>query len=306
VLLGGPEGETPPAQEAIAYGADRVLLVQNDHLADYSALAHTAALDALARQGRPEIVLLPDDSPGRDLAPRLAYRLGGGVIPGVDPTTLEVDPYTRAPSASIRRWGGRLVTTYAGSGAGPVVITLSRGATLEPYYDDWRYGDTETVDLAALDVAWPEGLDAVQVEDGTPPTEAAEWHPRVAAWRALRAARVVVVGGAGLGSAEAFALVPRLAAALGGEWGATGDAVEAGWVPEEREVSIRGVTVRPDLYIGCGISGGPEQVVAMQQSRLIVAVHPDPQAPIFRWATWSVVADPATFVERLLEAVSRQ
>jgi electron transfer flavoprotein alpha subunit len=228
------------------------------------------------------------------------------VIPGVDPTTLEVDPYTRAPSASIRRWGGRLVTTYAGSGAGPVVITLGRGATLEPYYDDWRYGDTEPVDLAALAVAWPAGLDMVEVEDSTQPPEAADWHPRIAAWRALRAARVVVVGGAGLGSAEAFALVPRLAAALGGEWGATGDAVEAGWAPEEREVSIRGVTVRPDLYIGCGISGGPEQVVAMQQSRLIVAVHPDPQAPIFRWATWAVVADPAEFVQHLLDVVSRR
>src|SRR5689334_21442544 len=149
LLLSGADGETPPTQEAIAYGADKVLLVQNEHLATYSAPAYVAALDALATQARPELVLLSDDSLGRDLAPRLAYRLGGGLIAGVDPTTLEVDSYTRAPTANLRRWAGRLVTTYAG-GSGTTVITLGSGATLEPYYDDWRYGDTETVDLEAL------------------------------------------------------------------------------------------------------------------------------------------------------------
>jgi electron transfer flavoprotein alpha subunit len=111
---------------------------------------------------------------------------------------------------------------------------------------------------------------------------------------------VVVIGGAGLGSAEGFALVSRLAAAFGGEWGATGDAIEAGWAPPEREVSVRGVTVRPDLYIGLGVGGNPEEVVAMQQSRLVLAVAADPQTTLFRWATWGVVAHPATFAEQLL------
>ncbi len=299
LLLGGLDGDTPPGQEAIAYGADKVLLLEARPLAAYSAPAYTAALAALARQGAPEIVLLGDDALGRDLAPRLAYRLGAGLIQGADPTTLEVDSYTRAPSAGVRRWGGRLTTTYAGTGDRPTVITLGAGATLEPYYDDWRYGDTETVDMAALGVQWPSSLIASDRED-VPAPESTDWHPQVAAWRALRGAQVVVVGGAGLGSAEGFALVPRLAAALGGEWGATGEAIEAGWAPAEREVSIRGVTVRPDLYAGLGVSGNPEEVVAMQQARLVLAVAADPHTTLFRWATWGVVADPATFAAQLL------
>jgi electron transfer flavoprotein alpha subunit len=246
-LLPGGEGEdTPPGQEAIAYGADKVVLLQDNHLARYSAPAYTAVLAALAGTGAPEIVLLADDAAGRDLAPRLAYRLGAGLIQGADPTTLEVDSYTRAPSAGVRRWNGRLTTTYAGTGTHPTVITLGAGAALEPYADDWRYGDTETLDLAALNVQWPSSL-IDEEADHSPPTPPSDWHPQIAAWRALRGARVVVVGGAGLKSAENFALVPRLAAAFGGEWGATGDAIEAGWAPPEREVSLRGVTVRPDL-----------------------------------------------------------
>ncbi len=299
LLLSGEGDDAPPGQEAIAYGADKVLLWQDGHLARYSTIATTTALAALAAQGMPEIVLLSDDAAGRDLAPRLAYRLGAGLIQGADPTTLEVDSYTRAPSAGVRRWGGRLTTTYVGTGTRPTVITLGSGAALEPYYDDWRYGDTETVDMAALGVQWPSSLIASDRED-VPAPESTDWHPHVAAWRALRGARVVVVGGAGLGSAEGFALVPRLAAALGGEWGATGEAIEAGWAPAEREVSIRGVTVRPDLYVGLGVGGNPEEVVAMQQARLVLAVAADPQTTLFRWATWGVVADPATFAAQLL------
>lgn len=300
LLLGGEGEDAPPGQEAIAYGADKVLLLQDAHLARYSAPATTAALAALAGQAAPEITLLADDALGRDLAPRLAYRLGAGLILGADPTTLEVDSYTRAPSAGVRRWNGRLTTTYAGTGDRPVVITLGAGATLEPYYDDWRYGDTDVADLAALGVQWPEGLDTPEITGGGESPGIPDWHPQIAAWRALRGARVMVVGGAGLGSAEGFALVPRLAAAFGGEWGATSEAIAAGWAPPEREVSLRGVTVRPDLYIGLGVSGNPEEVVAMQQARLVLAVAADPQTPLFRWATWGVVADPAVFAEQLL------
>jgi electron transfer flavoprotein alpha subunit len=300
LLLIGEADDPPPSQEAIAYGADKVFLLQDAHLARYSAPAYTAALAALAASAPPGMVLLGDDALDRDLAPRLAYRLGAGLIMGADPTTLEVDSYTSAPSAGVRRWNGRLTTTVAGTGTHPTVITLGAGAALEPYYDDWRYGDTDVVDLAALNVEWPGGLDTPEVADSSVTTETPDWHPQIAAWRALRGARVVVVGGAGLGSAEGFALVPRLAAAFGGEWGATGDAIEAGWAPPEREVSVRGVTVRPDLYIGLGVGGNPEEVVAMQQSRLVLAVAADPQTTLFRWATWGVVAHPATFAEQLL------
>ena len=305
LLLGGDDGAAPPTQEAIAYGADRVLVLHDARLAPYDAPAWTAALAALAAPARPALILLPDDSRGRDLAPRLAYTLGAALIAAVDPTTLEVDAYTGAPAATRRRWGGRLLTTLAGTGTGPAVITLGRGATLEPYYDDWRYGDTEMVDLTVLNIAWPEEPGVTILPESAPLPVAPDWHPQVAAWRALRAARVVVTGGTGLGSAEAFALVPELAAALNGEWGADHDAVEAGWAPPEREIGVRGVSVRPDLYLAVGATGSPEHVAAMQQARLIVAVAADPTAPLLRWATWPVVADPAAFARALLERLGR-
>ena len=312
VLLGppSPTSHQLPTQEAIAYGADRLVLLEDAQLGRYDVASFTAALAAYAAAAPPALVLLPDDRVGRDLAPRLAYALGAGLIVGADATTLEIDPYTHAPAATVRRWAGRLLTTYVGSGDGPTVITLAAGAAMEPYYDDWRYGDSEVVDLASLGVAWPADPPTIAsagepvMLDGPPSTD--DWHPQVAAWRALAGARVVVVGGVGLGSPEAFALVPQLAQALGGEWGATGEAIEQGWAPPEREVGIRGASVRPTFYLGLGVHGSPEHVVAMQGARLIAAVHPDPAAPLFRWATWGIVADPALFAAALLERVQRE
>jgi electron transfer flavoprotein alpha subunit len=137
------------------------------------------------------------------------------------------------------------------------------------------------------------------------PAPAPEEPAVVAVARALRGARCVVVGGRGVGSAAGFARVQRLAAALGGEWAATAGAVEAGWAPPEREVGLYGTTVRPDLYIGCGVSGSPQHVVGMQQARAIVAVNTDPQAPIFRWAHYAVVADSNALLDHLLERLER-
>jgi len=107
-----------------------------------------------------------------------------------------------------------------------------------------------------------------------------------------------------VGSAEGFARVKRLAETLGGEWGATEGAVEADWAPREREIGLYGTTVRPDLYIGCGVSGSPQHVVGMQQARTIVAINTDPNAPIFRWANYAVVADSNQLIDLLLERLA--
>ncbi|HUS16420.1 MAG TPA: electron transfer flavoprotein subunit alpha/FixB family protein [Chloroflexia bacterium] len=308
LLLGAPPedaaAEDPAAREAISYGADGALLLRDAHLASFSGAAYSAAISTLAAVQRPAVILFADGAQARDLAPRLAWRTGGGLVSAVEPATLDLDPATGTLLATRREWSGRLMTTYTQPQARPQIVTVRVAGAPSPYADDWRYGDATASDLSA--VAWPDtALTSAAPADS--PSSAQVSHPAddepavLAVARALRGARCVVVGGRGIGSAAGFAEVQRLAAALGGEWGATGGAVEAGWAPPERAVSLYGTTVRPDLYIGCGVSGSPPHVVAMQQARTIVAINTDPQAPIFRWAHYAVVADAPTVVGQLLE-----
>ena len=314
LLLGAPavdedDAWAPLTTEAIAYGADNALLLRDAHLAAYAAPAWSAAVAALAAERRPAVILLADGPLARDCAPRLARRLSSGLISAADPATLDLDPASGTLLATRREWSGRLLTTYAQPDARPQVVTVRTANALSPYYDDWRYGSGETADLSAVD--WPAeqvtvaALHVGETEADETPAPAPDEPPVIAAARALRGARCVVVGGRGVGSAAGFARVQRLAAALGGEWAATAGAVEAGWAPPEREISLYGTTVRPDLYIGCGVSGSPQHVVGMQQARTIVAVNSDPTAPIFRWAHYAVVADSTTLLDHLLERLER-
>jgi electron transfer flavoprotein alpha subunit len=313
LLLGAPavdedDSWTPLTNEAIAYGADSALLLRDAHLAAYAAPAWSAAVATLVAERRPAVILLADGPPARDCAPRLARRLGSGLISAADPATLDLDPASGTLLATRREWSGRLLTTYAIPDARPQVVIVRAANALSPYYDDWRYGSGETADLSAVD--WPAdhvtvaALHVGETEaDEAPVTDEP---PMIAVARALRGARCVVVGGRGVGSAEGFARVQRLAEALGGEWAATAGVVEAGWAPPEREVGLYGTTVRPDLYIGCGVSGSPQHVVGMQQARTIVAVNIDRNAPIFRWAHYAVVADSNTLLDHLLERLGRE
>ncbi len=308
LLAGPPPDPDAPGADlsamAIAYGADAVLQVRDPRLAAYDAAAYAAALSTLAAARHPAVILLADGPLARDLAPRLARRLGTGLIGGADPASLELEPASGTLLATRREWDHRLAVTYTAPVARPQVVTVRAEAALAPYYDDWRYGDTESANLA--DVAWPDlapATVALHVAD-TPDPQAAPAAsaepPAVVAARALRAARCVVVAGRGVGGPEGLARVQALAAALGGEWGATHGAVEAGWAPPEREIGLYGTTVRPDLYVGCGVSGSPTHVVGMQQARTIVAVNTDPDAPIFRWAHFAVVADSTALLAALL------
>ena len=314
LLLGAPavdedDSWTPLTNEAIAYGADSALLLRDAHLAAYAAPAWSAAVAALAAERRPAVILLADGPLARDCAPRLARRLGSGLISAADPATLDLDPTSGTLLATRREWSGRLLTTYAQPDARPQVVTVRTANALSPYYDDWRYGSGETADLSA--VTWPAeqvtvaALHVGETEADEAPAPAPDEPPVIAVARALRGARCVVVGGRGVGSAEGFARVQRLAEALGGEWAATAGAVEAGWAPPERELGLYGTTVRPDLYIGCGVSGSPQHVVGMQQARTIVAVNSDPAAPIFRLAHYAVVADSNALLDHLLERLER-
>ncbi|MDQ2808574.1 MAG: electron transfer flavoprotein subunit alpha/FixB family protein [Chloroflexota bacterium] len=286
---------------AIAHGADTVLLLSDARLASGNAPALAAAVAAVAATRKPAVILLADSPTAREVAPRLARRLGTGLVSAVEAGGLDLDTGSNTLPATRREWSGRLLTTYAQPSAHPQIVTVRVAGTARPYADDWRSGSTESADISA--VQWPDP--ALTPQPVTNPQSAirnpqSDESPVVAVARQLRAARCLVVGGRGVGSAAGFARVQQLAAALGGEWAATGGAVEAGFALPEREVSLYGTSVQPEVYIGCGVSGSPQHVVAMQQARTIVAVNSDPNAPIFRWAHYAIVADSTALLDGLL------
>jgi len=307
------EAGSEAAKAAIAYGADTVLLLQDSHLAQGNAPALVAAVATVVQARKSAVILLADSAATREIAPRLARRLGSGLISAVEPGGLDLDAGSNTLLATRREWSGRLLTTYAQTSAHPQIATVRVAGTARPYADDWRSGNTESADLSA--VHWPDPAQTPQLIPtpvAIPQSATHQGNPTgfrnpqsdepvvVAVARQLRAARCLVVGGRGVGSAAGFARVQQLAAALGGTWAATGGAVEAGFAPPEREISLYGTSVQPEVYIGCGVSGSPQHVVAMQQARTIVAINTDPSAPIFRWAHYAIVADSTALLDGLL------
>jgi len=243
-----------------------------------------AALAERARAASADAVLLPHTPDGRELAGRLAARLGSPVL--VDAVGVRLEDGRVVTEHSV--FGGSFVTTAAADGAVPVV-TVREGA----------------LDLPALPGADVVGAAELAPAEGRPDVtvESAEAVPVDTGRPELRSARIVVAGGKGVGSREAFALVERLADALGAAVGASRVAVDSGYAPQSAQVGQTGTTVSPDLYIALGISGAIQHRAGMQTAKTIVAVNSDPDAPIFEIADFGVVGDLFEVVPQLIDAL---
>ncbi len=262
------------ARQAIAYGADKVILVEGEEYATYNTDAQTYAMVELIGKYRPFIVLYGATNNGRDVGPRVACSVRTGLT--ADCTGLDIDE--NGLLASTRpAFGGNLMATISCPDHRPQMSTVRAGVFKKPAADESRTGEILR--------------EEVHIDPAKVRVHLLERVKEVAEAVNLEEAEIIVSGGRGLKSAENFCLVRDLADALGATVGASRAAVDAGWIPHAHQVGQTGKTVAPKVYIACGISGAIQHLAGMSGSDTIVAINKDPDAPIFSVADYGIVGD---------------
>ncbi len=281
VILG--KGIADLAKTVAAYGADKVIIVDDDKLADYSTGAYTSVLNKIIRKEEPQAVLLGNTAVGKDLAPRLAQRLGVGMAS--DCTGME---YDEANFLTFKRpiYGGKAFADVA-SNTRPVVATIRPNTFPLGQQDAAKQAEVvnETAEIDAAD------LRAIVKEV----IIAASARPE------LIEANIIISGGRGMKGPENYKILEECADVIGAAVGASRAAVDAGWIEQKFQVGQTGKTVSPTLYIACGISGAIQHLAGMSSSKVIVAINKDPEAYIFNVADYGIVGDLFEIVPMLTE-----
>jgi electron transfer flavoprotein alpha subunit len=259
------------AQRAIAFGAERAYLVRDPALSGYTTDGYVAAAAAVAAQAQPALILAGSSFQMRDFGAALAADLGAGLAVDATDVLLE-DGQIGAVRPSH---GGNLINTYRFAAERPAVVLARKQSFAEATEQPGHAGEVLEVALPATPIR----------------TEVTAVAPKSGAVN-LSDAAVIVTGGRGLGNKENYyKLIPPLAAALGGAYGASRAVVDDGWVPYEHQVGQTGKTVSPKLYVACGVSGAIQHLAGMRTARTIVAINKDSEAPIFRVASYGLVGD---------------
>lgn len=287
VLLGDSVEQL--AGELIAHGADRVLLADHPRLHEYRSELYTRIIADQALKERPEILVIGATPIGRELTPRIAYRLQTGCT--ADCTSLEVDVENRALVSIRPAFGGNIMATILCPEHRPQMSTVRPGVLPIPERDETRGGRVET-----LDVLVDEMGTEVEILESTP--------CQVSGVDIREVARVVSIG-MGAGDKETFDRVSELAEALDAGVAASRLAVEAGWISHDSQVGQTGKTVRPELYVACGISGAVQHTAGMSESRCVVAINRNPDAEIFQFADYGIVGDIREIVPALIKELRR-
>ncbi len=275
------------AKEAIAFGADEVFVVDDPQLAEYNSDAYIQAMQKVVEQASPSIVLFGQTNVGRDLAPRLAFRLNTGVV--MDATELAMEGDRLVATRPAYGGNARAVNVVRGS---PQVATV-RAKSQDPLErDDSRQGQVTKVDA---------GVDASAIR-----VKVTERKPLAAEGIRLEDADTVVSGGRGLGGPENFDVIEELAQALGGAVGASRAVCDLDWRPVSEQVGLTGKVVSPTLYIAVGISGASQHMAGCSGAKNIVAINKDADANIFKAARFGVVEDYAKVMKPLIEAVKKE
>jgi electron transfer flavoprotein alpha subunit len=283
----GGAGLEDVAQEAIAYGADKVLLAEDETLADFRVEPYAALLAELAREAEPDVILVGATFRGRELGPVLAVDLESGCIADCTELTYEDDQLV----ATRPIYAGKLLSKCLMPERRPQIVTTRVRAFAKPEPDADRDGEVDSVAAVV-----PEDEITSRVT-GFEETEGGV---------SLTDATIIVSGGRGVAGPEGYEPLEELAEVLDGAIGASRAAVDAGWIPYEHQVGQTGKTVSPDLYIACGISGAIQHLAGMRTSDVIVAINKDPEAPIFNLAHYGVVGDLFNVVPALTKALKER
>ena len=264
-----------------AWGADKIYVADDANLGLYSAEGYAEAVAKAVEQEQPNAVFFAGTAMGRDLAPRVAARLGVGAIADAVGLTRDGDTF------SVRRpvYSGKAFATANTGGKTPQVISLRPNV----FAAEEAAGAGEVVALDGLSLSVRAMVkELVEAEGGE--LDVAE-------------ADIIVSGGRGIKGPENFTLIKSLADALGGAVGASRAAVDAGWIEHSHQVGQTGKVVSPSLYVACGISGAIQHLAGMSSSKVIVAINKDPDAPIFKVADYGVVGDLFDVIPPMVEAI---
>jgi len=263
------------AEEAIALGADTVYVADGPPFSETHPDLYIAILTETIKQMTPSVVVLGHTEMGREVAPRLATRLGTTVT--MDCTGLSIDPQTKRLMQSKPVYGGNAIAVWVSESRDPQIVTIRPRAFMPEESDASRKGEVKTLTVTVTDSmirgrlleTVKQEVEGIKLED----------------------AKVIVAGGGGIGGSEGFKMLEELARVLRGTVGVTRVPCDEGWKPLSLEIGQTGHIVTPSLYIAVGVSGAPQHMVGCSGSKCIVAVNRDPEAQIFREADFGVVGD---------------
>ena len=272
VLIGN--GVSGLAKEAIAFGADKVYVVDNAALKDYQTEPYLSAIDKVAKAAMPQIILMGQTSIGRDLAPRLAFKLETAA--SLDCVELAIDAGSKRLLQTKPVYGGNALAIYS-CDSNPQIATVRAKTMSALQKDDSRKGETVTVDA---------GIDTSKIR-----TKVLEKIPEVVEGIKLEDAEIIVCGGRGIGSSEGFKQLEELAKLLKGAVGASRPPCDNGWISDSFQIGLTGKIVAPSLYFAVALSGSSQHMSGCSGSKTIVAINKDPEANIFRVAQYGITAD---------------
>ena len=282
-------------EQVFPYGVDALHLFDDKRLYPYTSLPHTSILVKLFKENKPQIALMGATSIGRDLGPRVSSALFSGLT--ADCTALEIGDHEEKKENKIYKdllyqirpaFGGNIVATIVNPGNRPQMATVREGVMKKEILDINYKGKTIVHNRS----------DYISDEDFV--VSVIERHIESSKVN-IKSAPIIVSGGYGMGSKENFGLLYQLAATIGAEVGASRAAVDAGFAEHERQVGQTGVTVRPKLYIACGISGQIQHVAGMQDSSIIISINSDANAPINTIADYVIVGEVEQVIPKMIK-----
>ena len=289
------------ADELAAYGADKVIVVDDPELKEYRTEPYAHALASVINEYKPDILLVGATAIGRDLGPRVSARVATGLT--ADCTLLEIGDFPLVALPNQVQKHNQLLMTRPAFG-GNTIATIACPDN-RPQMATVRPGVMQKLDRVAGKKA-----EVINYNPGFTPNnkyvEILEISKAVSDIKDIMDAKILVSGGRGVGSAENFKLLDDLAEVLGGQVSCSRAVVDSGWKPKELQVGQTGKTVRPNVYFAIGISGAIQHVAGMEESDIIVAINKDEDAPIFDVADYGVVGDLNKIVPALTEAIKAE